>query len=132
MEGLTTVNSNFIVNTDGSIKAVNADITGTITATNGKIGGWTIGTDSLYAGSGTNRVSLSTGDSTYAIWAGAESSSAAPFRVTKEGIVYLTKMYVTNEEGVAQSDPVNLRTSYWKMDAAYSHSVKTLSVSNNT
>ena len=132
LEGLTTVNSNFIVNTDGSIKAVNADITGTITATNGKIGGWTIGTDSLYAGSGTNRVSLSTGDSTYAIWAGAESSSAAPFRVTKDGIVYLTKMYVTNEEGVAQSDPVNLRTSYWKMDAAYSHSVKTLSVSNNT
>ena len=120
LEGIVTANNYFKINTDGSIEA-----------SSGEIGGWTIGSDSLYAGSGENCVSLSTGDSTYAIWAGAEESNSAPFRVAKDGTVYLTKLYVTDENGVAQNNPVDLRTSYWKVDSAYAHSVKSMSVEND-
>ena len=116
--------------------ATKTDINGKITAEDGQIGGWTIGTDSLYAAgldeNDEKYVSLSTGDPIYAIWAGAELSSSAPFRVARDGTVYLTKLYVTDENGVAQSKPVDLRTSYWKVDSAYAHAVKTLSVEGNT
>ena len=121
LEGLVTANNYFKINADGSI-----------VASSGTIGGWTIGTKSLHAGSSGNYVSLSTGDSTYAIWAGANASNSAPFRVAKDGSVYLTKLYVTDENGVAQQNPVDLRTSYWKVDSAYAHAVKTLSVADNT
>lgn len=133
----------FRLGKNGDLVASNADINGKITANEGQIGGWTIGTDSLYA-TGLDEdedennendekyVSLSTGDPTYAIWAGAKLSDNAPFRVARDGTVYLTKLYVTDENGVAQSKPINLRTSYWKMDAAYSRSVQTLSVEGNT
>ena len=47
LEGLTTINSYFKVLEDGSIEAVNANITGTITATTGEIGGFTISGNGL-------------------------------------------------------------------------------------
>lgn len=121
----------FRVGKNGSLFASNADIEGKVKADSGSIGGWSIETGMLYSGAGANRVALATADATYAIWAGAEASGSAPFRVMKDGSVYMTRLYVTDENGVAQATPVNLRTNYWKMDAAYAHAVKTLSVANN-
>ena len=125
--GKFTINSgNFAINADGSVS-----MTGKITASSGKIGGWTIGTDSLYAGSGTSYVALNTNASYPAIWAGNGTHSSAPFRVYQDGSVYITSLYVLNEAGTTQSK-IDLRSSYWKMDTAYSHSVKTLSVADGT
>lgn len=104
---------------------------GKMTAKAGSIGGWEIASGSLKSGSSTKHVRLSTEDATYAIWAGAEASGSAPFRVARDGTVYLTKLYVTDETGKTQSS-VNLRTSYWKVDKAYGRSVQSMTVSGNT
>lgn len=123
--GKFTIGSgNFSIDSSG-----NVTLTGKITATDGKIGGWTIGTDKLYAGSGTSYVALNTNASYPAIWAGNGTHSSAPFRVYQDGSVYITSLYVLNEAGTTQSK-IDLRSSYWKMDTAYSHSVKTLSVAD--
>lgn len=106
------------------------DEDGKMNAQAGSIGGWEIVQGALYSGSGSNRVRISTEDATYAIWAGADDSENAPFRVSRDGTVYMTKLYVTDQDGVAQSTPVNLRTNYWKMDAAYARAVKTIAVNN--
>lgn len=125
--GKFTIDStNFKIDSSG-----NVTLTGKITATDGKIGGWTIGTDKLYAGSGTSYVALNTNASYPAIWAGNGTHSSAPFRVYQDGSVYITSLYVLNEAGTTQSK-IDLRSSYWKMDTAYSHSVKTLSVADGT
>lgn len=108
------------------------DAEGKMTAKAGSIGGWEIAPGSLKSGSGTSHVRLSTEDTTYGIWAGAEASASAPFRVAKNGTVYLTKLYVTDENGNDQANPVDLRTNYWKMDKAYSRAVQTLSVDGDT
>nr|DAZ47631.1 MAG TPA: tail protein [Caudoviricetes sp.] len=50
LEGLVTVNNNFKVLTDGTIEAVNANISGTINATKGKIGAFSIDENGLYSG----------------------------------------------------------------------------------
>lgn len=47
LEGLTTINNLFKVNTDGSIEATNAVISGKITASTGTIGGWRINSNAL-------------------------------------------------------------------------------------
>jgi hypothetical protein len=78
--------SPFLVSTDGSVVATNANITGTISATAGSIGGFSINATSISAGVGTSAVALSTaGD--YAIYAGSSTPSAAPFSVTPAGKV---------------------------------------------
>ena len=124
--GKFTIDStNFKIDSSG-----NVTLTGKITATSGEIGGWTIGTDSLHAGSGTNYVALNTNESYPAIWAGDGTHSSAPFRVYKDGSVYITSLYALKEDGTQEK--VDLRSSYWKMDAAYSHAVKTLSVADGT
>ena len=126
--GTFTLDSdNFRIDENG-----NVTISGTVTAEEGMIGGWKIGPGSLSSGTGTKHVRLSTEDATYAIWAGAEASGNAPFRVARDGTVYLTRLYVTDENGVAQESPVNLRTSYWKMDKAYSRAVKELESKDGT
>ena len=124
--GKFTIDStNFKIDSSG-----NVTLTGKITATDGKIGGWTIGTDKLYAGSGTSYVALNTNASYPAIWAGNGTHSSAPFRVYKDGSVYITSLYALDEAGTERK--IDLRSSYWKMDSAYSHAVKTLSVENGT
>ena len=74
---------------------------------------------------------MNTNASYPAIWAGNGTHSSAPFRVYQDGSVYITSLYVLNEAGTTQSK-IDLRSSYWKMDTAYSHSVKTLSVADGT
>lgn len=103
-------------------------MTGKITASSGQIGGWTISTDRLYAGSGTSYVALNTNASYPAIWAGNATYSSAPFRVDRDGSVYITSLYTLQEDGTPTK--MDLRSNYWKMDSAYSHAVKTLAVEN--
>lgn len=126
--GAFTVDSgNFSIDKNG-----NVTVKGTVTAEDGLIGGWKINPGSLSSGEGTKHVRLSTADATYAIWAGAEDAGNAPFRVARDGTVFLTKLYVTDENGVAQENPVNLRTSYWKMDKAYARAVQAMAVEDDT
>jgi hypothetical protein len=99
-----------------------------MTAKAGAIGGWNIAPGNLSSGSGSKHVRLSTEDATYAIWAGAEAGASAPFRVTRDGKVYLTKLYVTDENGNAQANPVNLSGSWWRTNRA----VQSMAVSGNT
>ena len=123
--GKFTIDStNFKIDSSG-----NVTLTGKITAIDGKIGGWNISTDRLYAGSGTNYVALNTNASYPAIWAGAGAYSDAPFRVYQDGSVYITSLYVLDEAGTTPSK-IDLRSNYWKMDSAYAHAVKTLSVAD--
>lgn len=124
--GTFTIGSgNFSIDASG-----NVTMTGKVTASSGKIGGWNIDTDRLYAGSGASYVALNTNASYPAIWAGNGTYSSAPFRVYQDGSVYIKSLYVLNEAGTSESK-VDLRSSYWKMDSAYSHAVKTLSVADN-
>ena len=117
----------FRVNHAGKMFATDAEISGKVTASSGKIGGFDVGNGGLHAGSGSSYVGLSAADENYYMWFGAEQAEEAPFRVTKDGAAYLTRLYVTDENGVAQSAPVNLNTSYWKLNRA----VKTLAVNDN-
>ena len=92
-------------NTSGTISIRNASNTeigswtnAGIVATAGEIGGWTIGTNSLHSGSGTTYVELNSNTSSdYAIWAGANSASSAPFKVKRTGEVYFTKLIIQKE-----------------------------------
>lgn len=123
--GTFTIGSgNFSIDASG-----NVTMTGKVTASSGKIGGWNIDTDRLYAGSGASYVALNTNASYPAIWAGNGTYSSAPFRVYQDGSVYIKSLYVLDEAGTSESK-VDLRSSYWKMDSAYSHAVKTLSVAD--
>lgn len=122
---LTIGSGNFSIDASGNVV-----MTGKVTASSGKIGGWNIDTDRLYAGSGASYVALNTNASYPAIWAGNGTYSSAPFRVYQDGSVYIKSLYVLNEAGTSESK-VDLRSSYWKMDSAYSHAVKTLSVADN-
>ena len=80
-------NANFFLDLrDGS-----AYFRGRITSTAGKIGGWTIEANRLSSGSGASYVGLSSNASdTYAIWAGGATASSAPFRVKRNGDVWMT------------------------------------------
>ena len=125
LEGLVTANNYFKINTDGSIEA-----------TSGKIGGWTIGTDRLYAGSGTSYVALSTkieaasDKNIYRIWAGNSDVTKAPFRVTNDGRVYLTRVMALANENDTTPSEVNLSSvSLWKLSYA---TVKNISTDGDT
>ena len=93
---------------------------GAVKVTSGTIGGWTLGTAQLNSGSGTTHVALNSDpNSTYAIWAGADSADSAPFRVDRDGSIYLTKLKVINEQGTGY-ETVNLTNKddnypFWKL-----------------
>lgn len=72
---------NFSIDTNG-----NVTLTGTLHSTAGDIGGWTLAANRLYSGSGTGYVALdSSGNGTYAIWAGNETAANATFYVKRNG-----------------------------------------------
>ena len=74
---------------------------GTVTATAGKIGGWTVDDDFLYGGSNSSYVALngskSNTYSAYAIWAGAEKPTSAPFSVKKDGTLYASSATISGD-----------------------------------
>lgn len=71
---------------------------GALTSTSGKIGGWNITANRIASGSGTGYVAMDSNTSnTYAIWAGNSTAGSAPFRVQRDGTVYLTKLKMVKE-----------------------------------
>ena len=102
---------NFKIDANG-----NVDLTGKVTATSGVIGGWTLGNRILYSGTGAGYVALDSDPAdSYAIWAGNATAASAPFRVSRDGSVYLTKLYTVDENGSASR--VNLyNTPLWKLN----------------
>jgi len=109
--------------------AGNVVITGTIHATAGDFGGWNAISNRLYSGSGTNYVGLSSAaNNVYAIWAGAETVTSAPYRVRRDGTVYMTSLVMVGEDGTETT--INLRTAgLWKL--AYA-TVKSITVDAGT
>ena len=90
---------------------------GTVTATTGSIGGWNVENGILSSGSGTGANSTyvalnSAANSTYAIWAGDEVAANAPFRVERNGTVYLTKLFTVDSDGHTQKDVSGM---LWKL-----------------
>lgn len=84
--GSFTVDSNkFQIDTSG-----NVTVDGRVTSVSGSIGGWTLANNRLSSGSGSSYVGLDSGNTTYAIWAGSSTASAAPFRVTRAGAMTAT------------------------------------------
>lgn len=104
------------------------DANGAMTAKSGKIGGWNITSDRLYAGSGTSYVALNTNASYPAIWAGGETIDDSKFRVYQDGSVYISSLY-TVENG--KESKIDLRSNYWKMDAAYNNNITGVTASSD-
>ena len=102
---------NFSIDTSG-----NVSLTGSVTASSGSIGTWNIGTNDLHSGSGSGYVKLNSNTAdTYAIWAGSETAANAPFRVKRDGSVYLTSLWAVGED--TTETEVNLRTAgLWKLN----------------
>jgi hypothetical protein len=88
---------------------------GTIYATSGTIGGWNLAANSLSSGSGSTYMNInSNASNTYAMWVGAEAVANAPFRVRRDGTVYVTSLIAVGENGTETT--VNLRTAgLWKL-----------------
>ena len=68
---------------------------GTIKATNGTVGSFTLNTNRLYSGSGNATAGIGVYGSDYAFWAGSETSSNAPFRVSHGGGLTATNATIT-------------------------------------
>ena len=106
------VSNNFTVTNEGKVT-----VKGEIESESGSIGGWEINPGNLQSGSGTSHVELSTADPTYAIWAGKEDPDQAPFRVTKDGKVYLVRVMALANENDTTASEVNLSgLPLWKLN----------------
>ena len=106
----TVASGNFSIDNAGNVV-----ITGTIHATAGDFGGWNAVANRLYSGTGTNYVGLSSvANNVYAIWAGNETVTSAPYRVKRDGTVYMTSLVMVGEDGTETT--INLRTAgLWKL-----------------
>lgn len=120
----TVASGNFSIDAAGNVV-----ITGTIHATAGDFGGWSAAANRLSSGTGTNYVGLSSAaNNVYAIWAGNETVTSAPYRVKRDGSVYITRLIALGEDGTETE--VNLRTSgLWKLTYA---TVKSITVDSGT
>lgn len=99
---------NFSIDSSG-----NVSMTGAITATSGRIGGWLLGTNLLSSGSGSGYVALDSNTAdTYAIWAGSATAGSAPFRVQRNGTVYLNALMVY-DEATQQYVPVDFSRDFY-------------------
>ena len=81
----------------------------------------------------TGTFGIDTESSTYVIWSGAAAAATSPFRVKKDGTVYLTKLIAVGENG--SETEVNLRTAgLWKLNyqTVKSWSTNSITLSNNT
>lgn len=113
------VSDNFTVTKEGDVT-----VKGEIESDSGNIGGWEITGGSLQSGSGTSHVELSTEDPTYAIWAGNETADLAPFRVTKDGKVYLVRVMALANEADTTASEINLSgLPLWKLNRSIVSSI---------
>ena len=103
---------------------------GSVIATDGQIGGWNLGDKLLYSGTDADSTYVgldSDPNHTYAIWAGDETAADAPFRVARDGTVYLTKLKAVDEQG--HTTNVNLTNyPFWKLNTNF---LRSASVSGN-
>lgn len=92
----TPASAPFNVTEAGALTASSATITGVVTANTGYIGGtngWTIAEGKMTStGIG---IATSTGDSTYAFWAGDNTSGSAEFRVGHDGSLVASSATIT-------------------------------------
>ena len=105
-EGIFAYNSTSTNNATGLTFSLQ-QATGQIDAREGTVGGWTLSTTGLSSTNNNTRIEssgnltlgnqvgsiypivrLSADDPTYRLWIGSNSGSTAPFRVTKEGVLY--------------------------------------------
>ncbi len=102
--GINTTTNKFSVDSStGLLTAVDGNFSGTITSTSGNIGGWTLSGSSLFAGTGSNRVGVSSGSIPF--YAGAENATSAPFRVTNAGVLTASNANIT---GTIQASAGNI------------------------
>ena len=101
---------------------------GEMYAISGTVGGFNLAANSLSSGSGSTYVNLnSNANNTYAMWAGAEVAANAPFRIKRDGTVYLTSLIAIGEDGTETT--VNLKTAgLWKLNY---RTVKSFSARDN-
>ena len=105
------VTANNMTITGGSIKiGDNFQVlnTGAMTAKSGSIAGWAISTYRLSSGSGDGGVGLDSNntktdgtnwDQPFAIWCGNTTPGSAPFRVRRDGILYINKLMIKDSSG---------------------------------
>lgn len=88
----------FHVKYDGSLYAENAEIHGSVTATSGHIGRYEISSTYLraYGTDGDNSTCVGIGGN-QAFWAGSNSSSSAPFRVSYSGALVATNAIISGK-----------------------------------
>lgn len=77
----------------GTAEFNNVVVRGTVYAAAGEIAGWTIASGHLYAGSGSTRAGLRPAD--YPFYAGSDTPSSAPFRVTPAGALTAANATIT-------------------------------------
>ena len=118
---LAVTSSNVIINTDaaenesifqlknisGSINYFDIKKTGQNTVT-AELAGWSIADGILYSGASTNYVGLCSSNNVanYAIWAGQNTATNAPFAVMRNGQVYLNKLMVLDPDKTLPGDHV--------------------------
>ena len=81
----------------------------------------------------TGNFGIDSNSNNYVIWSGAAAAATSPFRVKKDGTVYLTKLIAVGESG--SESEVNLRTAgLWKLNyhTVKSYTTSSLTLSNGT
>ena len=125
---------NNVFKVKGEIEATNAlideqVITDIVSANLASIGGWTIDSTRIYSRYNdldTNYVALDSGttNENYAIWAGDDQSTDAPFRVKRNGDVYLNALMVLDERTRESTDAA---WGDWAVDNTKTHEDMTTS-----
>lgn len=116
--GIDTNSSTYVIWSGASTAASSpfwVKKSGEIYAISGTIGGFTLAANSLSSGSTTTYVNInSNASNTYAMWAGAEAATNAPFRLKRDGTVYCTSLVAVGEN--SSETTINLRTvGLWKL-----------------
>ena len=89
--GSLNINDAFKVSSSGVLTATGATISGKLTSTSGTIGGFTIGSTTLKG----SKVGIGSSSASYAFWAGSDTASSAPFRVSNAGAITATNATIT-------------------------------------
>lgn len=93
-----------------NINGATFDSTGKLTLTAGNLGGWQVASQQLYAGSGAYRVGMQSTPTSGSVsfYAGSETPTNAPFRVTNTGDVYASSF-----QGIGLLDARQGKVGHW-------------------
>ena len=101
---ITLKSTNFNVDKDGNMSCSNASVSGKITATSGKVAGFDISNNTL---KGQQVGICGVSGENYAIWAGGNDSTSAPFRVGHNGKVTCSDIDITGGKVELESNEAN-------------------------